>query len=289
MRMIGPGVARQSGRSLKLRNHLRNGKRLFIRNNTTPRNIIFLSWIAEGSKDRSSEIIANTYLPIEITKFISPDNLLRSEDFWTYIEAGALVPVSLKDAMAELSTSDADEERARLKAASGGSAVKGVGRTVSVQPMNGYVGTLPIDTRPQNDDGDSRMSEPKLTPSIVAISGRINMSARDGGMPVGLALAELKNTPALTREDLAFLVSNGTVVNESGVATDTRISDWAMAQMTKLNSRNSVKPKKKSGKGRKNQKPEKPEKNVTTKTKSVKKTKKSPTSPKADIGPAITP
>lgn len=281
MRMIGPGVARQSGKSLKLRNHLKSGKRLFIRNATSPRNIIFLSWIAEGAKDRSSEIIANTYLPIEITKFISPDNLLRSDDFWTYIEAGALVPVSSRDAIAELSTPDADEERARLKVASGGSSVKGVGRTVSVQPMNGYVGALPIDTAQSNDDNDSRIAEPKLTPSVVAISGRLNMPARDGGMSVGMAMAELKNISSLTREDLAFLVSNGTVVNEAGVATDTRISDWAMTQIHKLNTKQTKGTTKKVKKVKVSKpvskEPQKAKKEVKKKAKKV------------DVGPAITP
>ncbi len=242
MKMLMPSTARGSDISIRLRKYLKEGKPLFVRNQTQPRQVIFLSWMPEGSTTRSSENIANTYLPIEITRHISHTDLLRSEDFWAMIEAGALVPVSQKVAKEQLASEDAVYERQRLKT-QGGATARSVGRTINFNNVPN--GLIPQDTQaaPGDDDGPA---EPKINNRVLSVVGRLG-NPDDGGIMPGAALAELKNITGLTRTDYAYIVGNGTYVDQKD-NVDTRVSDWAMTQMGKKKQEKESKPKAKKPK-----------------------------------------
>ena len=245
MKMMIPGVLDENANDYEriARKLLKAGKPLYVTNESDPRQVIFISYSDENGDSRSKNF-PDSFLPVCITEQISSEILLKSNDFWAYIRTGILVPKRPKSAKAVLSQPESHEEVMRLKSRQGRVATK-LGRTISgfSNKKSGQVGA---DFKHPDDKGnESEDYEPVMNKRMIHIMARV---ATDKGTSPGLALAELKSIKSLSREDLGYLVGNGTIVDLESNASDGRITDWAMSKLTTRMERKPVKIKKKKNK-----------------------------------------
>ena len=229
MKMMIPGVMDETSNDYEkiARKLLKAGKALYVTNESDPRQIIFISYSDENGDSRSKNF-PDSFLPVCITEQIPTETLLKSNDFWAYIRAGVLVPKRPKMAKAILREPESHEEVMRLKARQGRSATK-LGRTIKGF-TNKVSGQISADSRHPDDKGGSDEDyEPTMNKRMMHIMARV---AVDKNTSAGLALAELKSIKNLSREDLGYLVGNGTIVDQETEASDNRITEWAMLKLT---------------------------------------------------------
>ena len=116
MRVMIPGVRDEDANKFEkiARRLLSEGKTLYVTNESEPRQVIFISYTDEGGDTRSKNF-PDSFLPVAITEQISPEVLIKSNDFWAYVRAGVLVPMKPKEARAILASPEAYEETMRLR------------------------------------------------------------------------------------------------------------------------------------------------------------------------------
>jgi len=225
MRTIIPGKSTEgSDSNEQLVRRLLNAKKPVYLKNSIPQNVHMISYPREDGESDTINF-PDTYLPIKITDVISTENLMKSRDFWAYIRSGILVPVRPKVAKQLLNDVDAADEIDRLQSRQGqNTKAKGLDRFNS-KPS----GKIEIDfTRPDDDgeeDAESTLNR-RVQHIMATIQAGQNKSVRSG-------LAELKSMASdLSREDFGYLVGHGTVVDQESGKVNSRITDWAMKQLS---------------------------------------------------------
>lgn len=230
MRTLIPGsVNEESNQYEKIAKRLlKKGTSLYVVNQSMPRDIIFISYTDEGGETRHKNF-PDSYLPVCITDAIPAESLLKSNDFWAYIRAGVLQPMKPKQAKSILAQPESEDERDRLKSRQGRSTNK-VGRTIKGF-KNVPSGQIKEDRIHPDGDDDEDWEEPELNKRMQHLMGRLAVDKRT---TPGMVLAELRSL-SLTRQDLGFLVGNGTVLEDpndpSNRSTDNRITEWAMQEL----------------------------------------------------------
>ena len=231
MKMMIPGVHdEETTNNEKIARMLfKKGLPVYVTNESSPRQVIFISYQDENKQTRSKNF-PDSYLPLCLTDYIPSAQLAKSVDFWAYIRSGTLVPVRPREAKAILTSPDARMERDRLKSRSGKSVTK-AGRTIKGF-KNAPSGQIGIDTR-HPDDGrgsDTEDEGPQLNRRMMHIMAR---TMADKQTSPRLALAEIKSIKGLSQNDLGYLVGNGTITNIEDSTSDSTITDWAMAELQK--------------------------------------------------------
>jgi len=190
---------------------------VFVRNTTRPRGQVAVNFQHPTGKVKV-EKIPRTHLPINLSRKLSPDTILLSDDFRAMISKGVIELVRPDIAWDELQNPENAHEIERLqlsdfsaKSAFVSPRVKAMEKTDAnrVDPNAPSLEPLGVETS-------------VLTPRVLSLVERL----QNGDMPIKTALSELKTMePELKDTDCSYIITNG---------PDGQIRSYAQKVLAKL-------------------------------------------------------